>query len=89
MNSVLSFGSGYALTGLALIYWARPLSVRYNAWTTRLRERHPDFNPPPTPDWRARNTTIITVMLRIAGVLLLLLSVLTLLQLSSGAGKPH
>jgi len=60
-----------AIVGLALIFWAAPLSIRYNAWTTRFRERHPNFNPPPTAEWRARNTKIITVIFRIAGAVFL------------------
>jgi hypothetical protein len=49
MNLIL--GAGYAFIGLALIFWATPLSIRCNAWTTGLRERHPNINPPPTPEW--------------------------------------
>lgn len=67
-----------ALLGMALIYWAAPLSNRYNAWTTGLRERHPNFNPPPTPEWRKRNTKIMTVIFRIAGAFFVLRSVLML-----------
>jgi uncharacterized membrane protein YjgN (DUF898 family) len=70
---------GLALLGLALIFWAAPLSARYNAWTTRLRERHPNFNPPPTPEWRARNTKIMTVVFRVAGSVLLLRVVLNII----------
>jgi hypothetical protein len=79
--------AGYAVIGLALIFWATPLSVRYNAWTTGLRERHPNINPPPTPEWRARNTKIMTVMFRVAGVFLVLISVMYLLPLI--VTKPH
>lgn len=69
-------GVAYALIGLALVFWAAPISVRYNGWTTRLRERHPNFNPPPTPEWRARNTRIMTIMFRIVGAFFIVLSVL-------------
>jgi len=79
MNLIL--GAGCAFIGLALIFWATPLSIRYNAWTTGLRERHPNINPPPTPEWRARNTKIMTVMFRVAGVSLVLLSIMDLLSL--------
>jgi hypothetical protein len=78
-------GLGYALAGLLLIWRAMPLSLRYNAWTTGLRERHPNINPPPTPEWRARNTKIMTVMFRVVGVFFVLLSILTLL----GSVKPR
>ena len=80
--------AGYALIGLALIFWAAPMSVRYNAWTTGLRERHPNFNPPPTPEWRTRNTRIMTIIFRVAGVFLLLFSILTLSTLMGGT-TPH
>ncbi len=89
MNFVLFFGPGYGLVGLLLIYYARPLSIRHNAWTTSLRERHPNFNRAPTPDWRARNTKIMAVIFRVAGLFFVLLSLLTLLQLINGAAKLH
>lgn len=79
MNLIL--GLGYAVVGLGLIFWAAPLSLRYNAWTTGLRERHPNINPPPTPEWRARNTKIMTVMIRVLGVVLTVLSIMYLLPL--------
>ena len=81
MNLIL--GAGYAVIGLVLIFRAVPLSVRYNAWTTGLRERHPNVNPPPTPEWRARNTKIMTVMFRVLGVVLAALSIVCLLPLMS------
>ena len=77
--------TGFALLGLALIYWAAPLSLRYNAWTTGLRERHPNFNPPPTPEWRARNSKIMTIMFRVVGTFFFLRSILGLI----GSTKPH
>jgi hypothetical protein len=83
----LILGIGYAVIGLALSFWARPLSIRYNAWTTDLRERHPNVNPPPTPEWRARNTKIMTVMFRVVGVFSVLLSIIYLLPLI--VAKPH
>ncbi len=80
-------GSKVTLRWLLLIYFARPLSRRYNAWTTSLRERHPDFNPPPTPEWRARNTKIMTVVFRVAGLFLILLSLLTFFQRIGSVAK--
>lgn len=71
---------GYALLGLVLIFAGSRLSLRYNAWTTSLRERHPNFNPPPTPEWRARNTKIMTVVFRIAGVFFVLRSILNVIS---------
>jgi hypothetical protein len=81
MNVIVDIGQ--ALAGLAFIIWARHLSLKYNAWTTHLRERHSNINPPPTREWRTRNTTIMTVMFRIIGVLVLLISCLHLLTLIS------
>ena len=77
----MMLGAGYAVVGLALILWATPLSIRYNAWTSGLRERHPSVNPPPTPEWRARNTKIMTIMFRVLGVSLGTLSVMYLFPL--------
>ena len=77
----LTVGAVYAVIGLVLICWAASLSIRYNAWTTGLRERHPNFNPTPTPEWRARNTKIMKVMFRVAGAFLVLLSIMYLLPL--------
>jgi hypothetical protein len=70
-----------AIVGVVLLIWAKPLSVRYNAWTTSFRERHPNINPPPTPEWRRRNTTIFAWILRIFGVFLASLSILSLVGL--------
>ena len=74
-------GAGYAVIGVALICWAEVLSIRYNAWTTGLRERHPNINPPPTPEWRARNTKIMAVMFRVLGIVLVFLSFMHLAPL--------
>jgi hypothetical protein len=74
-------GFGYGVVGVILVYRAAALSLRYNAWTTGVRERHPNFNPPPTPEWRARNTKIMTVLFRVVGIFMLLLSAMYLLPL--------
>jgi hypothetical protein len=82
----LTIGIGYAVIGLILIFWAAPLSVRYSAWTTGLRERHPNINPPPTPEWRARNTKIMTIIFRVAGLFLIVISSGYLLPLIGSRG---
>lgn len=79
MNLIL--GAGYIVIGMALILYARPLSIRYNAWTTGLREGHPNFNPPPSPEWRVRNTRIMTVIFRVFGACLVLHSLAYFLPL--------
>ncbi len=56
-----------AIFGVTVLYFAKPLSERYNAWTTRLRERYPQINPPPTPEMRKRNTQIMTWLFRFIG----------------------
>src|SRR3979490_1770018 len=65
-----------AVLGIAMLYWARGLSLRYNAWTTRFRERNSHITPPPTPEWRERNTKIMTWIFRLFGTFLALLSTL-------------
>jgi len=77
----LILGVVYAVLGLGLIFLAAPLSLRYNAWTASLRERHPKLNPPPTPESRARNTRIMTTLFRTLGVILAVLSIILLLPL--------
>jgi hypothetical protein len=89
MKFALFFGPMYGFVGVLLLYYASPLSIRYNTWTTRLRQRHPDLNPAPTPEWRERNTKIMTAYFRIAGLLLLLLCLLTLLPTIRSVPKPH
>ena len=71
----------FALVGATLLFRGRTLSVRYNAFTTRLRERHPNINPPPTPEWRERNTLIMTWLFRISGAFLLFISIPVLLAI--------
>lgn len=66
------------LIGVVLLVGASSLSLRYNAWTTRFRERHPNINPPPTPEARARNTRRVRRMLRFLGVWLFLIGALLL-----------
>jgi len=87
MNPDLLVVIVFALAGFTLAWRAKPLSMRYNAWTTRLRERHPNFNPPPTPEWRARNTKIMTVLFRIVGVVFILRAILTLISVLSAARR--
>jgi hypothetical protein len=67
------------LLGAALCYWAKPLSVFYNAWTTSFRERHPHINPPPTAEARNSNTKIMKWLFRILGAFLFLLSIVVLM----------
>jgi hypothetical protein len=62
--------------GAVLIYSSGRLSVRYNAWTTSIRDRHPHINSPPTPQMREVNTRIMTWIFRIFGAFLLLLSIM-------------
>lgn len=80
-------GSTYLVLGLILLFCAKPFSLRYNAWTTALRTRHPNINPPPTPEARARNTRIMTVLFRGMGAAFFIMGVLYLLPLL--ARSPH
>jgi hypothetical protein len=73
------------LIGIALTIFAKPLSLRYNAWTTAFRERNPHINPPPTPEMRALNTKIMTGLFRACGIAMGLMAGLILL----GSLKSH
>ena len=64
--------------GMSVIYWSNNLSLRYNAWTTGLRERHPRINPPPTPRMRTLNTKIMTWLFRFVGAYIILASMFLL-----------
>jgi hypothetical protein len=83
MNRGLLFlGWGFsAAVGITVFYWAGELAERYNARTTRLRERYPQVNPPPTREWRKQNTNIMTWMFRFAGAFLLLISILSIVAI--------
>jgi len=48
-----------AFAGAALFYWATPLAERYNAWTTRIRQRFPNINERPSPNNAQLNVKII------------------------------
>lgn len=58
------------LAGAALFYWAKPLSKRYNAWTTRLREKSANINKPPNPKNAQLNFKMMFILLRVYGAFL-------------------
>lgn len=60
----------FALGGFAILYWSRELSLRYNTWTSRLRERRRGLSPPPTPEMREMNEKILMWILRFVGALM-------------------
>jgi hypothetical protein len=62
-------GAGLVI-GAALVLFAMPISLRYNAWTTKVRERR---NRAPSTEMRAKNTRIFAWIVRILGLVLLLL----------------
>ena len=70
-TAMLATWASLVLLGAGLIVWSVPLSLRYNAWTTSLRERQ---NRPPTPEMRQLNTKIMTWLFRILGLFLVLLA---------------
>ena len=72
-----------AIIGVALLIWARALSVRYNGWTSTLfRESHPGIHLPPER-WREVNAKMATWIIRVFGILLTLISLLALIGLRS------
>ena len=62
------------LAGAFLFYSSNPLSNGYNAWTTRLRTRFPNINPPPTPEKAQSNYWAMVILFRIVGAFLFLAS---------------
>jgi hypothetical protein len=82
MNTIT--GVAEAIVGLVLLCFAETLSLRYNAWTTSFRTRHPNINPPPTPGRQIKNTKIMTILFRICGAVFLLTSCLYFLPLLEG-----
>ncbi len=55
------------LVGAALFFWAKPMSERYNAWTTSIRKRFPNINEPPSPENAQLNFKIIFICCRVCG----------------------
>ena len=68
MEYLLLVVAGFA--GAALFVWSKPLSRKYNGWTTSLRTKYPNINPPPTPQAAELNYKIIVVLLRVMGAAL-------------------
>jgi hypothetical protein len=60
-----------ACGGVALFYWAKPMSQRYNEWTTRFRETHPQITKPRSPEAASLNYKIMVIVFRSVGALLL------------------
>lgn len=59
-----------AFAGVALFYWAKPISERYNAWTIRFRKRYPQISKPVTPESVLLNYKIMFIFFRVVGALL-------------------
>ncbi len=70
-----------AVLGAALVYWSRPLSIRYNSWTTIFRVRHPRVCSPVTVQRLELNTTTMTWLFRFLGASFVFLSIWTLLSI--------
>ena len=56
-----------AFAGAALFYWAKPMSRRYNEWTMRFQERHPQISKPPSAETASLHYRIMVVFFRAAG----------------------
>jgi hypothetical protein len=70
----------WIVLGAVLVYWSERFSMRYNAWTTSLRERYPRINPPPTPQIREMNTKIMKWLFRVVGAFLVMFSFVALIN---------
>lgn len=66
--------------GAAMLVWSAEMSESYNAWTTGLRQRHPNIISPPTPQQREINTRIMTWIIRVFGVEISLVAIWTLIR---------
>jgi hypothetical protein len=67
-----------ALFWLAVGWQSHRLSVRYDAWTTRMRSGSRSLSPPPTPKMLEANTRIMTWIIRVAAAWFVALSLLAL-----------
>jgi len=59
-----------AFAGVALFYWAKPMAHRYNAWTTRFREKYPQISKPSSPETTSLNYKVMVIFFRVAGAFL-------------------
>lgn len=59
-----------AFGGAALFYWAKPVSQRYNEWTIRFRERHPQISKPSSPEAASLNYKVMVIACRVVGAIL-------------------
>jgi len=59
-----------AFAGAALLYWAKPMAQRYNAWTIRFREKYPQISKPPSPETASLNYKVMVIFFRVAGAFL-------------------
>jgi hypothetical protein len=71
--------AGLIVAGAGLIVWARELSVGYNDWTTRLRQRYPQIFGAPRPESQARKIENMMWLYRGVGVALALESAFALI----------
>jgi len=60
-----------AFAGAALLYWAKPMSQRYNEWTIRFQERHPQVSKPPSLEAASLNYKVMVFVFRVVGATLL------------------
>jgi hypothetical protein len=62
-----------SVAGAALFASSKPLSRKYNAWTTQWRTKHQWLSPPPTPQAAELNSRIMFVLFRLLGAWLFIL----------------
>jgi len=75
MISISALAIAVGLIGVALIYWSKVLSQKYNAWTTRLRSKSKFLSPPPTPKLAELNFRIMFSLFRLCGAALIAIAV--------------
>jgi hypothetical protein len=60
-----------AIGGISLSYWSEPISARYNAWTTKRRERFANiYSNPLGPSTSRLSSKVMLVLLRLFGAFL-------------------
>jgi hypothetical protein len=64
-------GATCAFVGCAAFYWSKPMSRKYNAWTTAFRTRFPQINKPPDARHARSNYEIMVGLFCVLGAALL------------------
>ncbi|MBK7862698.1 MAG: hypothetical protein IPJ65_29635 [Archangiaceae bacterium] len=67
MDPLPTFLGVISLLGVTLVVFARRLSLAYNGWTARARQRNPRLGAVPTSAARERNLELVSWIFRLGG----------------------